>query len=114
MKLSRLYFFVAALVFVLTFEVTAQKAKTQKPLKPVKKAESTRPKENSDVIPDEKKVKDIITFLGFVLNTLGSSSTSSSGYMTLPCRRWFGCRALPLPQASGRESRLASVRLIFP
>jgi Leucine-rich repeat (LRR) protein len=79
------------LVFFHCAEAQKSKAKTQKPVKkpattqkaPEKKPLATQSKNASkptaavDNSKDSEKIKDIISFLQFVLNTLGSSSTSS-------------------------------------
>jgi hypothetical protein len=60
-------------------------AQAQKPVKKtsnqktVKKAEKKPAEEKkSDAIQDEKKVRDIVAFLEYVLNTIGSSGTATS------------------------------------
>jgi Leucine-rich repeat (LRR) protein len=84
---------IGALVFIGLFlcagEVAAQKSKTQKSTKKTTTApkKTTTPTKKADSKPAEKvernfseeenKVKNIITFLQFVLNTLGSSTTPS-------------------------------------
>lgn len=100
MKNSRLCWICFCLLMILSFGSVAQKSKkpakkpaqkttTQKP--PAKKTADTKKapetKKQADTkpvqsvttagAPDEQKVKDIISFLQYVLNTLGDASTSS-------------------------------------
>ncbi|MEO5601965.1 MAG: leucine-rich repeat domain-containing protein [Cyclobacteriaceae bacterium] len=100
MKRNKLWVVAVSLVFFLAFEADAQKSKTQKPAKKttVQKPKSTKPATQKpktdkpagqqpktgkpsdtkvDASQDEQKVKDLIAFLQFVLNTLGSSATSA-------------------------------------
>src|SRR6266567_5170450 len=90
MKRSSSYFITIALLVMLVFGAAAQKQKSpQKGQSPVKSVKPTVPfksvKTNSPVRPGvmddpaavEKKIKDMVTYLGFVLNTLGSSNTSA-------------------------------------
>ena len=71
-----------ALIFLLSFNVNAQKTKTKKTVKKtVQKTPASKTKK-PPVVPvniteDEKRVRDIVAFLQYVLNTLGSSSTSA-------------------------------------
>lgn len=57
----------------LSLAAIGQKKTTKK--SPQQKPVATVPKSNPDKEQDEKKVKDMISFLEFMLNTLGSSST---------------------------------------
>jgi len=70
------------LLVMLTFSAAAQK---QKPQKPAKTGQTTVVKQTKpatapaviDPAEGEKKVKDMVAFLGFMLNTLGNSTTSA-------------------------------------
>src|SRR5260221_9743682 len=70
------------LLVMLTFSAAAQK---QKPQKPAKTGQTTVVKQTKpatapaviDPAEGEKKVKDMVAFLGFMLNTLGNSGTSA-------------------------------------
>ncbi|HLZ16129.1 MAG TPA: leucine-rich repeat domain-containing protein, partial [Cyclobacteriaceae bacterium] len=68
------------LVLALAGNASAQKQKSQKPVKTVKSATPkpaplARTGAVSDLAADEQKVRDMISFLGFMLNTLGNSNT---------------------------------------
>lgn len=91
MKSFELWLVSLALIFILCFNVDAQEAKTKKPVKktvqktPVSKTKKPAVKTVKPVrtvVPvniteDEKRVRDIVAFLQYLLNTLGSSSTSA-------------------------------------
>src|SRR6267142_5152978 len=94
MKPNKLCHVTVCLLILLAFGATAQKTKAQKPVKktdaqkPVtkkpapekpatEKPKSPVPEVGANAAEDEKKVRDIVAFLEFVLNTLGSSSTSA-------------------------------------
>src|SRR5690242_17733701 len=66
---------VTTLFILLAFGAVAQKKTTKK--SPVKKPTVEKPveKKQPDVVQDEKKVRDIIAFLEYMLNTLGGSGT---------------------------------------
>ncbi|HTJ50379.1 MAG TPA: leucine-rich repeat domain-containing protein [Cyclobacteriaceae bacterium] len=75
-----------ALLLLLSFNVDAQKPKAKKPVKKtVQKTQVTKTKKPVVKTPppvrtiaeDEKRVRDIVAFLQYLLNTLGSSATSS-------------------------------------
>lgn len=72
MKRINLCLFSALLFLCVT--AFAQKKPTKKP---VQKAVVAKPaaEKKTDVLADEKKVRDIVAFLEYMLNTLGSSST---------------------------------------
>jgi hypothetical protein len=89
MKVSKGLLFTALFVVLLAFQAEAQqKKKTQK--QPVKKTTTTQKpaqkqstvktppvsKATGDVAEDEKKVRSMVAFLEYMLNTLGNSSTS--------------------------------------
>jgi hypothetical protein len=84
MKPNRICFFTITIFLFVSWVAAAQKQKPQ-PVKSVhqpatKKIESPKtkqPSQSTDLAEDEKKVKDMIAFLGYMLNTLGSSSTSA-------------------------------------
>jgi hypothetical protein len=91
MKINRPWLIILSVFLFLTFSAVAQKPKTPAK-KPVKKTTTTqKPKEekpkvqpkakvddaNRDASGDEKKVRDMVAFLEFMLNTVGSSSTSN-------------------------------------
>lgn len=70
------------LLLVLLFLSLTTVAQKKSPKKPAQKAVVTKTvvtkaveEKKSDVVADEKKVRDIIAFLEYMLNTLGSSST---------------------------------------
>jgi len=94
MKHNKLCTVTVCLLVLLAFGATAQKTKAQKPVKKTvvqkpaakkpatekpatKKPKSTGPDVAADATGDDKKVRDIVAFLEFVLNTLGSSTTSA-------------------------------------
>jgi hypothetical protein len=101
MKHSKLWLITVALLLLFTFSAQAQKTKSQKPAKkstvqksktqaPAKKpaAKKTTAKTpekvppateglSTDAAANEKKVRDIVAFLEYMLNTLGSSGTST-------------------------------------
>lgn len=66
---------IISLCFFLSITAVAQKKPVKKP--PVKNTEATKTANEikPDVVEDEKKVRDMVAFLEFMLNTLGSSST---------------------------------------
>ena len=72
---------IITVAIILTMVVGAlaqkQKSKPQKTVRPLKKIESAHTSAITDQSANEKKVRDIITFLEFVLNTLGNSTTSA-------------------------------------
>src|SRR6267142_1971336 len=78
MKQNRLCLLTVALLLAVAVSAQAQKQKP-KSVKPVKtvKTEPARVSSVEDPAATEKKVRDMVTFLGFMLNTLGSSSTSA-------------------------------------
>ncbi|MBI1769603.1 MAG: leucine-rich repeat domain-containing protein [Bacteroidetes bacterium] len=70
------------LLSMLMFNAAAQKQKSQKPVKSGQPVAVKKPKPATSIVPsdpaeDEKKVKDMVAFLGFMLNTLGNSNTSA-------------------------------------
>lgn len=73
MNRSARWLFSFVLIITLSFPVAAQ-TKKKADTKPVK--EEPKPKEVNKA-EDEKRVQDIIAFLQYLLNTLGSSSTSA-------------------------------------
>jgi Leucine-rich repeat (LRR) protein len=90
MKQGSKWLAVVFLMLLLTPVVMAQKTKTQKPVKktvtkPAAKSQqkkTTAPKTESEkpkheASQDEKKVQDIVAFLQYMLNTIGSSGTSA-------------------------------------
>src|SRR5687768_3921525 len=97
MKQNSRWLLTILLLLLLAFGAVAQKSKTQKPAKktppqktkvqqpvkknPVQKPKAEAPKKletpDANVTEDEKKVRDIVAFLEYVLNTLGSSSTAA-------------------------------------
>ena len=91
MKRNRLWLLSVVLLVLLAFSAEAQKPKTKKPVKKVvqktpaqkqvkpqkEAAQSDRADLSVAVSQDEKKVRDIVTFLQYMLNTLGSSGTST-------------------------------------
>jgi Leucine-rich repeat (LRR) protein len=65
------------LLFILApLAVFSQKKPTKKP--PAQKTKVEKPAPKPDATADDKKVRDIIAFLEFMLNTLGNSSTPVS------------------------------------
>ncbi|HCW08774.1 MAG TPA: hypothetical protein DGG95_15565 [Cytophagales bacterium] len=77
MKRIKLWFFI--ILFSSVLPVFSQKQKTiKKNITQVSKNKATSPsKPTIDPVKDQEKVKDMIQFLAFMLNTLGSSTTSS-------------------------------------
>src|SRR5436189_2328453 len=82
MNRSSIWIIGLVLSAVLATDLVAQ---TKKPVKKttndktVKKAEKKPVEEKKpDVVQDEKKVRDIVAFLEYVLNTIGSSGTATS------------------------------------
>lgn len=86
----KLWLVTLLLIFILNVGVEAQKSKSQKPAKkPVQKSVVKKPVQKipAEKVPpvasdanhaeDDQKVKDIVAFLGYVLNTIGSSSTAA-------------------------------------
>lgn len=70
--MSRNNWLLIIVFFVLSLPAGAQKNPTKKPSKVV----DTKPVETKpDAAADEKKVRDMVAFLEFMLNTLGNSST---------------------------------------
>lgn len=76
------------LVFFQFADAQKSKAKTQKPVKKTQTTQKTPEKKPAPAVnsgtaaaidnsKDNEKIKDIVAFLQFILNTLGSSSTSS-------------------------------------
>src|SRR6478736_2697684 len=68
---------IAILLLMTSYSAFAQKQKAKPQKKTVKVSEPAQAKEKADPAAREKRVKDIVTFLEFVLNTLGSSNTST-------------------------------------
>lgn len=66
------------LFILIPFVVFCQKKPTKKPPAQKPKTEKTVAPKQPDATADEKKVRDIIAFLEFMLNTLGNSSTPVS------------------------------------
>ena len=63
-------------LLIISLVASAQKKPTKKAV--VQKQKTEKPAvQKPDVVADEKKVRDIISFLEYMLNTLGSSSTST-------------------------------------
>lgn len=88
MKHAKLWTIAVFLMGFMAFDASAQKTKSKKPVKkttvqkPVaKKAVVAKPSpvvyQAVDTIRDEKKVRDMVAFLEYMLNTLGSAETSS-------------------------------------
>src|SRR3954465_2351368 len=103
MKIAKLWIIAALLIFILSAPADAQKpankkpgskTETKKPVKktaqvkkqssstpsPVKKVTETKPAATEpapDVAADEKKVRDIVSVLEFMLNALASRETST-------------------------------------
>ena len=83
MNPNKLCFITVMLLILLTFGATAQKKKSQPVKKTVQRVAATKRVEPvatttiSDPALDEKKLRDMMTFLEFMLNTLGSSGTSA-------------------------------------
>ncbi len=78
MQRIRLCLFTVVLLVIATGVIAQkQKVKTSKPVKTVKTVEPAHTKPPEDPAKDEKKVRDMVSFLGFMLNTLGSSNTSA-------------------------------------
>lgn len=81
MKPNRLCLFIIAALLV--FDAPAQKQKSQPTKKTVQRSIAKKtepPRKNvpaSDPAQDEKKVRDMVAFLSYMLNTLGSSNTSA-------------------------------------
>jgi Leucine-rich repeat (LRR) protein len=76
MNQSSLRTLLVLLLAMVSMASLAQKPKQQKTNKPAKTV-VTKPKEASDPSQNEKKVRDLVAYLNFMLNTLGSSSTSA-------------------------------------
>lgn len=75
MKRNKLWLVTVALLFVVAFNVAAQN-KPQKPAKKNAKTEKPQPEKPApNASEDERKVKDIVAFLEYMLNTIGSSGT---------------------------------------
>src|SRR6478736_8501256 len=68
---------IAIMLFMTSYSAFAQKQKAKPQKKTVKVSEPAQAKEKADPAAREKRVKDIVTFLEFVLNTLGNSNTST-------------------------------------
>ncbi len=66
--------YLISLLFLLSGTVSAQK-KTTKPTAQKPAVTKSTEVKKTDTVADEKKVKDIISFLEYMLNTLGSSGT---------------------------------------
>src|SRR5687767_8086637 len=75
MKRNRIWLLISFILALCFAPIEAQKkpvaTNTQK--KPV--AKPAAPKSEADAVSDEKKVRDIVAFLEYMLNTLGSSGT---------------------------------------
>lgn len=73
--MKQINLWIISLFFFLSIAAVAQKKTTKKPA--AKKPEVTKStaEKKADPVADEKKVRDMIAFLEFMLNTLGSSST---------------------------------------
>ena len=88
MKINKLWLVTISILFLLSYHTIAQKKKApvKKPAKKTvvqtpkteKPKVTSPPKENVnyDASQDEKKVRDMVSFLEYMLNTIGSSSTS--------------------------------------
>ncbi|HEV8514606.1 MAG TPA: leucine-rich repeat domain-containing protein, partial [Cyclobacteriaceae bacterium] len=68
---------VSTLLYIIPHSVAAQKQKAKPQKQPAKANELVHAKEKADPATNEKRVKGIITFLEFVLNTLGNNNTST-------------------------------------
>ncbi|HEY8933875.1 MAG TPA: leucine-rich repeat domain-containing protein, partial [Cyclobacteriaceae bacterium] len=86
MKRYKFWLVLFALLLMLSFNVDAQKTKTKKPVKKtVQKTQVIKPKKPVVKTPppvrtiaeDEKRVRDIVAFFQYLLNTLGNSTTSA-------------------------------------
>lgn len=83
MKRNRPWLITATLLFLLALNAPAQAPKGQKTVKKTTEQKSTKKPvvkkapavKQTDAVQDEKKVREIVAFLEFVLNTLGSSGT---------------------------------------
>lgn len=81
--MKKLWLLPLALVFLLAVDTEAQKKPVKK--QPVQKTAAKKPvvtkpaatKQVQNPVEDEKQVREIVSFLQYMLNTLGSSSTSS-------------------------------------
>lgn len=73
--MKQINLWIISLFIFLSINAVAQKKTTKKPA--AKKTEVIKPaiEKKPDVVADEKKVRDMVAFLEFMLNTLGSSST---------------------------------------
>lgn len=77
MKRNKLWIITVSLVFMMAFGALAQKSKPQKPAKKPAAAEVKKPAPAANALPNEEKVRDLVAFLQLLLNTLGSSSSST-------------------------------------
>ena len=89
LKQYKLWLASFALLFLLAFSVEAQKPKAKKPVKktiqkttapktkPVTKKTQVSTPVVRNIGEDEKRVRDIVAFLQYMLNTLGSSTTTT-------------------------------------
>lgn len=93
MRRNKLWLTTVLLLLLFVFDATGQKTKTKKPAKkqtvqkPAQKKPATRTSANKkpaetprppvNAAEDEKKVRDMVAFFQYVLNTLGSRETSA-------------------------------------
>ena len=73
--MKQINFWIFSLFFFLTITAVAQKKTTKKPVAKKPDVTKSTTEKKTDPVADEKKVRDMIAFLEFMLNTLGSSST---------------------------------------
>lgn len=75
MKHNKLWILTVSLVFMMAFNASGQKSKTQKSTKkPAAQKESAA---KAGVPKNDEKVRDLVAFLQLLLNTLGSDETSA-------------------------------------
>jgi Leucine-rich repeat (LRR) protein len=75
MKRNRSWLLIPFILALFFAPVEAQKKTVSTPTQKKPVAKPTAPKSETDAVSDEKKVRDIVAFLEYMLNTLGSSGT---------------------------------------
>ena len=75
MKRNKLWLITVALFCFLVTDVFAQKTRTQKPAKKTEVKKTPPTETGSGTTEGEQKVRDMVAFLEYMLNTLGSSGT---------------------------------------